>query len=58
MTYKEHGLLLCEVVVLRELAKQGLPRKLYLGFIQEMEELANIHVGVERQQKAVDRVRW
>jgi len=44
--------------VLRELAKQGLPRKLYGGFTQEMEELVNIHVGIERQQKAVDRVKW
>ncbi|RPB23128.1 NCA2-domain-containing protein [Terfezia boudieri ATCC MYA-4762] len=58
LSYKEHGLLLCEVVVLRELAKQGLPKKLYGGFIQEMEELVNIHAGIERQQKAVDRVRW
>ncbi|KAF8451339.1 ATP synthase regulation protein NCA2-domain-containing protein [Terfezia claveryi] len=57
LSYKEHGLLLCEVVVLRELAKQGLPKKLYGGFIQEMEELVNIHAGIERQQKAVDRVR-
>lgn len=44
--------------MLRELAKQGLPRKLYGGFTQEMEELVNIHVGIERQQKAVDRVKW
>ncbi|RPB18598.1 NCA2-domain-containing protein [Terfezia boudieri ATCC MYA-4762] len=57
LSYKEYGLLLCEVVVLRELAKQGLPKKLYGGLIQEMEELVNIHAGIERQQKAVDRVR-
>ena len=58
LTYKEHGLLLCEVIVLRELAKKALPKKLYGGFTQEMEELVNIHVGVKRQQKTLDRVRW
>ena len=58
LTYKEHGLLLCEVAVLRELAKKGLPKKLYGGFTHEMEELVNIHVGVKRQQKTLERVRW
>ncbi|KAF8473116.1 ATP synthase regulation protein NCA2-domain-containing protein [Kalaharituber pfeilii] len=57
LSYKEHGLLLCEVVVLRQLAKKRFPKAIYGEFIEEMEELANIHVGITRQRRAVHRVR-
>lgn len=58
LSYNEHGLLLCEVYVLRELAIKCLPRHLHSEFIEEMEELANIHAGVTRQTRVVERVRW
>ncbi|KAI5794418.1 ATP synthase regulation protein NCA2-domain-containing protein [Peziza echinospora] len=58
LLYKEHGLLLCEMVVLRELAKNSLPKHIYGEFAEEMNDLANIHIGIYKQQRVVDRVKW
>ncbi|KAF1974744.1 NCA2-domain-containing protein [Bimuria novae-zelandiae CBS 107.79] len=56
--YKDHGLLLCEVHLLRQEASRVLPRRIFHDFLQEIDELVNIQSGLERQQKVVERIRW
>ena len=56
--YKDHGLLLCEVHLLRQEAKKSMPQQVYREFIEEVEELVDVRMGVKRQQKVVDRMRW
>ncbi|EPS42774.1 hypothetical protein H072_3249 [Dactylellina haptotyla CBS 200.50] len=46
LTFKEHGLLLCEVHVLRELAGYVLPRGVVMKeFLEDMEEMGSIKNG-------------
>lgn len=58
LTYKEHGLLLCEVHILRQKALQVLPREIYMDFLEELNDLVNLRTGIERQLRVVDRIRW
>ncbi|CAI6340659.1 unnamed protein product [Periconia digitata] len=58
MSYRDHGLLLCEVHLLRQAAGQVLPRRVFADFLVEMDELVDVRVGLERQMKVVERVRW
>ncbi|TKA65327.1 hypothetical protein B0A49_07261 [Cryomyces minteri] len=56
--YKDQGLLLCEVHVLRQTAEQVLPAQLYREFLEEVQDLVDIRTGVQRQLKVVERMRW
>ncbi|KAF3939751.1 hypothetical protein ABW19_dt0208961 [Dactylella cylindrospora] len=59
LTFKEHGLLLCEIHVLRELAAYVLPRGVIMKeFLEDLEEMGNIRNGVRAQRGVVERVRW
>jgi nuclear-control-of-ATPase protein 2 len=58
LTYKEHGLLLCEVHVLREDAKKALPKNAWAKFAADLEELIDVRRGVLRQSRVLDRMRW
>jgi nuclear-control-of-ATPase protein 2 len=58
MSYKDHGLLLCEVHLLRQAASSILPRRIFHDFLVEVDELVDVRSGLERQQKVVDRIRW
>ncbi|KAF2006931.1 NCA2-domain-containing protein [Amniculicola lignicola CBS 123094] len=58
IAYKDHGLLLCEVHLLRQEANNILPRRIFHDFLQEIDELVDVRTGLERQQKVVDRIRW
>jgi nuclear-control-of-ATPase protein 2 len=58
MSYKDHGLLLCEVHLLREAASGILPRRIFNEFLVEINELVDVRSGLERQQKVVERTRW
>ncbi|KAF2852385.1 NCA2-domain-containing protein [Plenodomus tracheiphilus IPT5] len=58
MSYKEHGLLLCEVHLLRQAASGSLPRRIFHDFLVEIDELVDVRSGLVRQQKVVDRIRW
>lgn len=58
LTYKDHGLLLCEVHVLRRRAQNLFPGEIEREFLEDVNELADIRVGVERQLKVVERIRW
>lgn len=57
LPYKDHGLLLCEVHVLRSLAKKMLPKAVGKDFLEDVDDLANLK-GVSVQAKALDRIRW
>jgi nuclear-control-of-ATPase protein 2 len=58
IAYKDHGLLLCEVHLLRQAASSILPRRIFHDFLVEIDELVDVRSGLERQQKVVDRIRW
>jgi nuclear-control-of-ATPase protein 2 len=58
MSYKDHGLLLCEVHLLRQAASGSLPRRIFHDFLVEIDELVDVRSGLERQQKVVERIRW
>ncbi|KAH4805402.1 hypothetical protein HBH61_158650 [Parastagonospora nodorum] len=58
ISYKDHGLLLCEVHLLRQAASTILPRRIFHDFLVEVDELVDVRSGLERQQKVVDRIRW
>lgn len=58
ISYKDHGLLLCEVHLLRQAASSILPRRIFHDFLVEVDELVDVRSGLERQQKVVERIRW
>lgn len=58
MSYRDHGLLLCEVHLLRQAASGSLPRRIFHDLLVEMDELVDVRSGLERQQKVVERIRW
>jgi nuclear-control-of-ATPase protein 2 len=58
LSYKDHGLLLCEIHVLRSKAAKLFPGEIQREFLEDVNELADISIGVERQRKVVERIRW
>jgi nuclear control of ATPase protein 2 len=58
MTYKDHGLLLCEVHLLRQTASGMLPKRIFRDFLEEIDDLVDIRAGLTRQLKVVERMRW
>jgi nuclear-control-of-ATPase protein 2 len=58
LNYKDHGLLLCEVHVLRQCAKTLFPGDIEREFLEDVNELGDIRSGVKRQLKVVERIRW
>lgn len=56
--YKDHGLLLCEVHVLRQEAKRVMPGQVFKEFVEDIEELVDVRTGVKKQRKVVQRIRW
>ncbi|KAI8946899.1 ATP synthase regulation protein NCA2 [Xylaria longipes] len=57
LPYKDHGLLIAEVHVLRQLAHKLLPTDIEKDFLEDLNDLANLR-GVQYQQRALDRIRW
>ncbi|KAI9872428.1 MAG: Nuclear control of ATPase protein 2 [Pleopsidium flavum] len=58
LSYKDHGLLLCEVHVLRQVGQRILPGDINREFLEEVNDLVDIRTGVERQLRVVERIRW
>lgn len=58
LSYKEHGLLLCEVHVLREFAKKARPGGVWAEFVEDVEELVDVRRGVKNQLRVLERIRW
>ncbi len=57
ISYRDHGLLVCEVHTLRGLAHGVLPGDIEKEFIEDLDELANLK-GIQVQMKALNRIRW
>ena len=58
LSYKDHGLLLCEVHVLRERAKSLFSGEIEREFLEDVRDLCNINSGVQVQLKVLERIRW
>ena len=58
LLYRDQGLLLCEVHVLRQAAEKAMPTEIYREFSEEAEELCDVRIGVDRQRKVAERMRW
>ncbi|KAK2760384.1 Nuclear control of ATPase protein 2 [Arachnomyces sp. PD_36] len=58
LSYKDHGLLICEVHVLRQRAVRVLPGVVYHEFQEDINDLMDIRTGVEKQLRVVERIRW
>lgn len=58
LSYKDHGLLLCEVHVLRERAHRLFPGEIEREFLEDVSDLCNINSGIQTQLKVLDRIRW
>lgn len=58
LSYRDHGLLVCEVHLLRQAASGILPRRIFHDFLVEIDELVDVRCGLERQQRVVERIRW
>jgi nuclear control of ATPase protein 2 len=58
LSYKDQGLLLCELHVLRQRATLVLPGNVQREFLEDINDLMDIRIGIERQIKVVDRIRW
>lgn len=57
LSYKDHGLLLCEIHVLRSLACTLMPSYIEKEFLEDLDDLANMK-GIQVQAKALDRIHW
>ncbi|KAK4450121.1 ATP synthase regulation protein NCA2-domain-containing protein [Podospora aff. communis PSN243] len=57
ISYKDYGLLLSEVHVLRRLAHDVLPSEVEKEFIEDADELAELR-GINSHMRALDRIRW
>ncbi|KLJ09190.1 hypothetical protein EMPG_15383 [Blastomyces silverae] len=58
LSYKDHGLLICETDILTQRAQNLLPGATYHEFREDIHELLNVRVGVARQLRILERVRW
>ncbi|KAH6660710.1 ATP synthase regulation protein NCA2-domain-containing protein [Truncatella angustata] len=57
LSYRDHGLLVCEVHVLRRLAHSLIPADVEREFLEDLDDLANLK-GIQSQVRALDRIRW
>lgn len=57
LSYKDQGLLLCEVHLLRDLAHKLMPRSIEKEFLEDVDDLAN-YKGIQVQIRALERLRW
>ena len=58
MSYKDRGLLLSEIHVLRQLGQSVLPGVARRDFLQDLDDLADVRTGTANQLRIVDRIRW
>jgi len=58
LSYKDHGLLLCEVHVLRKRAHGLFPGNIEREFLEDVSDLCNINSGIQVQLKVLERIRW
>ncbi|WPG98637.1 Hypothetical protein R9X50_00143000 [Acrodontium crateriforme] len=56
--YKDQGLLICEVHVLRQAVEKAMPAAVYREFGEDSKELCDVRSGLERQRMVANRIRW
>lgn len=59
LSYKDHGLLITEVHILRNLVRDGrlMPIEIEGEFLEDLDDLANLK-GIQIQLRALERIRW
>lgn len=59
LSYRDHGLLVTEVHVLRSLVSSGrlMPREIEQEFLEDLDDMANVK-GIQIQVRALERIRW
>lgn len=57
LSYKDHGLLVCEIHVLRNLMHKILPRDVEKEFLEDLDDLVKPK-GFQTQMRALDRIKW
>lgn len=57
LSYQDHGLVVCEVHVLRSLSRGVLPSDIEKEFVEDLADLVNLR-SVDAQIRTVDRIRW
>ncbi|KAF5564500.1 NCA2 [Fusarium phyllophilum] len=57
LSYKDHGLLLSEVHILRDLVDKLMPREIAREFLEDLDDLSNMK-GIQLQTRALERIRW
>lgn len=58
LSYKDHGMLLCEVHILRQRAQRTLPGEINNELLEDINDLIDLRTGAERQVRVVERIRW
>lgn len=58
LSYKDHGLLVCEVHTIHQMARSVFPGVVYHDFQEDIADLTDINAGVEKQLKVIGRIRW
>ena len=58
LSYKDHGLLLCEVHVLRTWCHRLFPGEIEREFLEDVSDLCNINRGIPAQLLVLNRIRW
>lgn len=58
LSYKDNGLLLCEVHVLRQTAAKLLPGNVLRDFYEDIGDLMNIRQGIDGQKEVVKSLGW
>jgi len=56
--YRDQGLLLCEAHLMRQQAAGLMGGRVYREFCEDLDGVCDVRVGVERQRRGVERVRW
>ena len=58
LRYRDQGLLLCEVHALRLAAGRVMPKHVYREFCVEADGLCDVRMGLDKQRRVLERVRW
>lgn len=58
LTYKDHGLLVCGADILLRKAATVLRGADLREFQEDIDDLLDIHIGIQRQTQVVSRIGW
>ena len=58
MPYKDRGLLLCEIHVLRQLGQSAMPVGVRRDFLEDLNDLVESRTGIAGQLRIIERIRW